>query len=686
MLTLMPFGSGCNEICGRNASLLLCLVVWAGALGTAAGPPPLRASDAQASVQGFVGAAKCAECHNDVYQRWTGARHGKMLQPASAASVLGDFSTTPITLRGTRFTLEHASNRFTIRGVFPSAREETHQVGYTLGSRRVQHYLTTLADGRIVVLPPTWDVERREWFHNLDIVNPDTPEGAARNPIQVWNSQCVGCHVSAEDKGYDAAADTYTTRWTDFGTNCERCHGPGSAHVARYASPTAPAGATGSTIVVPTQLSAGRSTMICAQCHSLRDLTVPGFVAGGDYFDHFTPVLEYGQKAGRDPAYWADGRPRRFSNDAIGFWQSRCFLDGGATCTSCHADPHEPDIDRHPELARRNDTLCTTCHQTIAQDIARHTRHAAGSAGSACIACHMPRTVISLRSRMPDHTLSVPAPENTVRYGIPNACTECHSDKGGAWAVAKLADWYPKGRRERLVARAAAFTDGRRRDPAGVASLVAIARDVSQPPVVRANAVGYLRYFPVRLAEAALAASAASEHAVIRLTAVLGFGEPGFSRSVAIPVLTHALADARRVVRVGAAVSLANLNATDLQGDDARRFDAAKQDYVTRGTLLADDPTALLDVGKFQLLSRDADAAARTLEASLRLDGTLQGSRYFLALARLAQGRVADARDLLLRIPKDDAYAAIAAKLLATLPPRAPGRVHLGLVLKTARE
>ena len=63
--------------------------------------------------------------------------------------------------------------------------------------------------------------------------------------------------------------------------------------------------------------------MVCAQCHSLRDMTVPGFTAGADYFDHFTPVLEYGQKSDTsDPAYWADGRPRRFSNDAIGFWQS----------------------------------------------------------------------------------------------------------------------------------------------------------------------------------------------------------------------------------------------------------------------------------------------------------------------------------------------------------------------------
>ena len=60
----------------------------------------------------------------------------------------------------------------------------------------------------------------------------------------------------------------------------------------------------------------------------------------------------------------------------------------------------------------------------------------------------MPRTVISLRSRMPDHTIGVPAPENTVRHGIPNACSECHQDKDAGWAVGVLAKWYPNGRRQ----------------------------------------------------------------------------------------------------------------------------------------------------------------------------------------------------------------------------------------------
>ena len=238
---------------------------------------------------GFIGAAACRACHEGMHRKWSAGRHSKMLQPATPTSVVGDFSRATVTLRGVSFTLQHHDDDYAIGGAFPTPHRELHRVDYTLGSRRVQHYLSTLADGRIVVLPPTWDVERREWFHNLDIVNPDE---ATRNPVQVWNRNCFGCHVSGEDKGYDAATDRYETQWTDFGTSCERCHGPGAAHATKYASATASLPGP-SAIVVPTHLTAERSTMVCAQCHSLRDLTVPGFVAGADYFDYFTPILEY---------------------------------------------------------------------------------------------------------------------------------------------------------------------------------------------------------------------------------------------------------------------------------------------------------------------------------------------------------------------------------------------------------
>src|SRR5262245_60499438 len=51
--------------------------------------------------QHFVGAAKCGECHEGIHRKWAGARHSKMIQPATPQSVLGDFSRGAITLRGT---------------------------------------------------------------------------------------------------------------------------------------------------------------------------------------------------------------------------------------------------------------------------------------------------------------------------------------------------------------------------------------------------------------------------------------------------------------------------------------------------------------------------------------------------------------------------------------------------------
>ena len=39
--------------------------------------------------------------------------------------------------------------------------------------------------------------------------------------------------------------------------------------------------------------------------------------------------------------------------------------------------------------------------------------------------------MIGIKTTMRDHTISLPAPENTVAFDIPNACTECHADAEG---------------------------------------------------------------------------------------------------------------------------------------------------------------------------------------------------------------------------------------------------------------
>ena len=154
-----------------------------------------------------VAAAVCASCHQDVHAEWKSGRHSKMIQPANAASVEGDFSKARITLRGQPFQLRAADGAYFITESNITGTPREHRVDYTLGSRRIQHYLTTIENGRIIVLTPSWDVERRTWFDNMEIVRPDEDD---RTPVQQWNKNCVGCHVSQQDNHYQPA--THATR------------------------------------------------------------------------------------------------------------------------------------------------------------------------------------------------------------------------------------------------------------------------------------------------------------------------------------------------------------------------------------------------------------------------------------------------------------------------------------------
>jgi hypothetical protein len=582
-----------------------------------------------------------------------------MIQPANAASVEGDFSRGSITLRGQPFKLRSSGGAYYITESNVTGRETEHRVELTLGSRRIQHYLTTIENGRIIVLTPSWDVQRQTWFDNMEIVRPDED---ARTPVQQWNKNCVGCHVSEQENHYQPESRAYATSWSDFGTSCERCHGPGGAHVERYRSGARTAG--DRAIVRPTRLAPAASTAVCAQCHSLRDVVGPGYTAGAEYFDHFQPILEYAPRKESDPAYWADGRPRRFSNDAIGLWQSECFLRGGAACTSCHSDPHLPDVDKDPRLGSSSDARCVACHKTIGEAVASHARHAANSRGSSCVECHMPRTVLSIKARIRDHSIGVPTPENTVKFGIPNACTECHADKPPSWAVDVVARWRPDGRRRKVVARAEAFTGGRAGRPEALDRLIAIAADAAQGPLMQANAIGYLANYTDPRAMRTLLTASTAGHPAIRSAAISALGAVGVRDPARRSTLLTALGDPRRAVRLAALMGLVNEGGGPPAGDDARHFREATVELAARARLHEDDASVQRDLGVARLLAGDVDPAADALAIALDLEADRPSVRFLLGMARLGQRRLAEARALWRLVPASDPfYGAAQAQL-----------------------
>jgi predicted CXXCH cytochrome family protein len=599
----------------------------------------------------FVGAATCQSCHRQAHDTWKSGRHSKMIQPATPAAVKGDFSKDAITLKGQRYRLRAANGEYFITESFLTGKPQEHKIEYTLGSRRIQHFLTTIENGWMVILPPSWDVQRQEWFDNMEIVRPDE---RVEKLVQLWNRNCVGCHVSQQENHYQPATRTYATTWTDSGTSCERCHGPGSAHVEAHRQAAADRPVPAELIVRPTRLDANTSSMICAQCHSFRGAIAPGFTAGSDYYDHFQSLLEYRPRKADDPTYWADGRPRRFSNDAMGLWQSECFLRGGATCTNCHR-PHLPDIDKSPQLAPANTALCTQCHKEIGAAVAGHTRHAPGSRGSACVECHMPKTVMSIKATMRDHTIGVPAPENTVAFGIPNACTECHADKPASWAVDAVGRWWPRGRRAKFIERAQVFTAARAQRPEVLDRLIAIAADDRQGPIIQANAVGYLGGYKDPRVVPALLGAAKAGHPAIRSEALTSLGQV-VDGDAPRSAIIEGLDDSRRTVRMSALMALVNRGGGPLAAADLARFQRASREFAAGARPYQDDAKIQRDLGLVHLLASEVDLAAGALEISVGLEPERPSSKFLLAMARVGQGRAEEAKALLKEVPSSDPF------------------------------
>src|SRR5690349_5837252 len=82
----------------------------------------------------YVGAAACGKCHAEEQRRWSGSRHSKMVQPATTASVKGDFARGQLVLRGAPYRLRVKDGVYYIAESYLTGKEQEHRVDYTLGN------------------------------------------------------------------------------------------------------------------------------------------------------------------------------------------------------------------------------------------------------------------------------------------------------------------------------------------------------------------------------------------------------------------------------------------------------------------------------------------------------------------------------------------------------------------------
>ena len=160
----------------------------------------------------------------------------------------------------------------------------------------------------------------------------------------------------------------------------------------------------------------------CYACHALRAPLRDGIELGEPFLDQFKPELL------RAPFYSATGQIEEEVFVYGSFEQSR-MRAAGVQCIDCH-DPHTAN------LRAEGDALCASCHQSDVYEAPSHHAHPP-SANLECVDCHMPGKMYMGVDFRRDHQFARPDPVLAKELGGRDVCQDCHEDRFIAWQEIK---------------------------------------------------------------------------------------------------------------------------------------------------------------------------------------------------------------------------------------------------------
>ena len=618
---------------------------------------PSATADEAAS---YVGAQTCAGCHSAQFDAWKGSHHALAMQPAAAATVLGDFAGAQLKHFGVTTTFFRDGDRFMVRTDGPDGALHEYPIAYTFGVHPLQQYLIAMPGGRLQALGVAWDSRPKEqggqrWFHlypDQNLKPGDPLHWTGRD--QTWNYQCADCHSTNLKKNYDLAANTYATSWSDVDVACEACHGPGSGHVV-WANTAETKPHSGDSLdrmgltnwLKPTdgghwemnpetgiarriEKLVSNELQTCAACHSRRKAIAKEPMPGESFLDGYLPAL-------LEPGiYHADGQIDGEVYEYGSFLQSRMY-HFGVSCSDCH-DPHSAKL-----RAERN-ALCAQCHLPTRFDVTEHHHHEPGSAGAQCVNCHMPTKNYMVVDARRDHSIRVPRPDVSVSLGTPNACTQCHVGRSAEWAAQTVAAWYPHGR-QTTPHYGGALHAGRIGAVDAEQQLDRLIHDQGQPAIARASALPLLAPYVTPASEPAIKAAIADASPLVRMSAPRAL--PASPPPAVIQTIAPLLSDAVRAVRIEAARALAGTDLLALTPEQQTALVKATAELVAAEKVDADRPEAHLNLGLLDLRRRELPEAEAEYRTALRLDPAFIPAMVNLADLDRARGMDQQGEELL---------------------------------------
>lgn len=323
----------------------------------------------------YVGAAACKSCHNSIYEQHIRTAHYRDSRPAAGGFIKGSFNGGAshfVFNDHMEVVMEKKHGGFYQTALFNGKVMESERFGIVIGSgRKGQSYLYW-DGGRLFQLPISYYTPLDSWCNS-----PGYSPMMADFFKQV-HGECMECHgtyanaVQREDGAtiFDSASIVY-------GIDCERCHGPGAAHVAWHTAH--PGELAGKYILDARHLSRQQRLDACALCHSgFRKEIVPSFsFQVGDTLDNYS-LANYDTSA----VSTLDVHGNQYGL----LTASQCFRRSAQLdCSSCH-DPHANEYGEMELFSRR----CMNCHNGTSLHFCSYQPIVRMRLTTNCIDCHMP--------------------------------------------------------------------------------------------------------------------------------------------------------------------------------------------------------------------------------------------------------------------------------------------------------
>ncbi|HEX4945841.1 MAG TPA: tetratricopeptide repeat protein [Blastocatellia bacterium] len=372
----------------------------------------------QPSITSYAEPSSCASCHQAIAESYARSAMARTFGVVRSAEQFPE-------LNGGNYFHAPSAQYFTLLAANKQPVLQRHQlsddskpinvfaapINYWFGSgKHARSYISRTASNELIELPLTWYAENKGYW----AMSPGYDRADHAGFSRKLTYRCMSCHngvMSLPNPTWETG--TRFPAQLPTGIDCQRCHGPGQAHV-EAAQQGFDSTRMRSAIVNPARLTPARQMEVCMQCHlETTTLKLPASLlrAGREVFSYRPgePLENYILHFDRA------GKPSErfeFASAAYQLRKSACFKQSGGkmTCTTCH-NPHEPSDT--PAAQQRYITVCQSCHQTTLPKLIAARQH---TTEQNCAACHLPKRhpADAIHTSVTDHFIQKrPAPEPT---------------------------------------------------------------------------------------------------------------------------------------------------------------------------------------------------------------------------------------------------------------------------------